>query len=270
MYTNFEFNNKLLSDYNCIMCNIDEGSGVSEIDTGCDITFNTVKNNFSSVRIKTSTSYENVCETTFCIAKNPCFYNGDEQYLTEEEVRDLMKWLNVHEYKKFKPLDLNNYSDVHYYGSFNIKKKKINDSVIGLSLTFVSNAPYGVGEKNVNEFELEKDDTFYIYGDSDEYQTVYPNLTIVSKSDCDLQITNNTSGTCISIGNVKSGEIIKLDGEHKICTTDNAEHTSFYKDYNYEWFDILIDEDVTGNEYTVNASVYITVEYEPIRKVGIM
>lgn len=267
--TNFEFADKQLSDFGCIICEIGANSGVSEIEIGCDISFNTVKNNNSSIHYKTSSTYENVCQTSFDIAKNPCLYNGNNKYMNDEEIRYLIKWLNRHEYKKFTPFNPEGNSDIHYYGSFNVKRKEINGHVAGLVLTFTSDSPFGYGERIQNNFDMNANETFYIYGDSDEYTTIYPDVTIVSQEDCDLEIHNKTSGTKVVIDNLKAGEEIKLNGEHKYIVS-NMEHNNLYDDFKYEWFDIFVSDDECENEYVVNAPVYISVEYEPIRKAGII
>ena len=279
--TDFEYADKRLSDFGCITCYLDEKSGTSEVDIGCDITFNTIKNNHSSIQYKTSTSYENVYTTTFKIMKNPCRKSQDDLYMTYEEVRSLTRWLNRREYKKFKVLSEDMSEDIHYYGSFNIKELTISDRVVGLVLTFTGNAPYGFGELIKNEFEFSEDyfsstqgkASFYIYGDSDEFGVVYPTITIIPKVDCidsAYEIENLTTETKLVLRNIKKDEIITLDGEHKIIISSDAEHMkTLYNDFDYEWLDILIEDFCQDNEYTVNAPSYISIEYKPVRKVGV-
>lgn len=160
MFTDFEYAGKRLSDFGWITCHIDNRPGVSELDIGCDISFNTVKNNHSSIHYVTSTSYDNVCTSQpFEIMKNPCGKNQEDLYAIRDEIRVLTRWLNRHEYKKFKPLyDSDEWADIHYYGSFNVKEKTIGDKIIGLVLTFTGNAPYGFGEQIVNEIEMENNE----------------------------------------------------------------------------------------------------------------
>ena len=81
MFTDFEYAGKRLSDFGWITCHIDNRPGVSDLDIGCDITFNTVKNNHSSIHYATSTSYNNVCTSQpFVIMKNPCDKTNDDIY----------------------------------------------------------------------------------------------------------------------------------------------------------------------------------------------
>ncbi|MBQ8233987.1 MAG: hypothetical protein IJZ36_00205 [Bacilli bacterium] len=59
-------------------------------------------------------------------------------------------------------------------------------------------------------------------------------------------------------------------GEHKILLSTMLDsHTTLYNDFNYEWFDIQVNDHFSENKYTVNTPCTISVEYEPIRKVGI-
>ena len=160
MFTDFEFAGKRLSDFGWITCHIDNRPGVSELNIGCDITFNTVKNNHSSIHYATSTSYDNVCTSQpFTIMKNPCDKTNDDVYAMRNEIGFLTKWLNRHEYRKFKPLyDADEWADIHYYGSFNVKEKTINDKIVGLVLTFTGNAPYGFGEHIFNEVDMDSNE----------------------------------------------------------------------------------------------------------------
>ena len=278
MYIDFEYANKRLSDFGYIICNFNNSSGVSDIEIGCDITFNTVKNNHSSIHYKTSTSYENVFSTPFDIMKNPCGKEEKDLTISLDEASQIISWLNRHEYYKFKPLLLNDSSVIHYYGSFNIKKKTIGEKLIGFTVTFTGNTPYALGEKITNRFDFIETDfnenneaEFSIYGVGDEYKNIYPTVTISPKTNCtDFIITNATTGKRIVLHNLLAGEIITLLGEHKILLSTMLDsHTTLYNDFNYEWFDIQVNDHFSENKYTVNTPCTISVEYEPIRKVGI-
>ena len=271
MYTDFEFANKRLSDFGCVLCHINTESGLREIDIGCDITFKTVKNNKSSIHSITSSTYESVYTTTLEIIKNPC--NQEIMYMTHNEIRPLVKWLNVHGYHKFKPIKYNNNpSDVHYYGSFKVKENAIGNNIIGLSLTFESNAPYGFGEENkIETTVLSKYDKLSIWGDSDEMGILYPTVKVTCLEDGNLEIINETTGNKVVIKNCSIDETIVMDGEHEVITTDNTKHTTFYNDFNYTYLDIdTSDYDGVENVYTFSIPCEVTICYSPIRKVGVL
>lgn len=275
MYFDFEFAGKRLSDFDCITCQINNNSGISEFDIGCNITFNTIKNNHSSIHYQTSTSYDkNVYTKPFEIMKNPYGKkSNDELYMTTEEVRSLIKWLNRREYRKFKPISQNDdFLDICYYGSFNVKQIMINDRIAGLSLIFTANAPYGFGEKVELEYDItSSNEHFYIHGDSDEMGILYPNVTITCKQNTEeLTITNLTTGSVVAIRNFLEGETIYINGEHKIIMSDNEEHTTICNDFDYTYLDILVEDNgCSENEYIVSAPCSITIDYSPIRKVGV-
>jgi len=276
--TDFEYADKRLSDFGCIVCTIDRSSGVEEINIGCDITFNTVKNNHSSIHSKTSSAYDNVYTTSFQIAKDFTGKTQAEAYFTYEEVRELYKWLNRRSYKKFKPCpDDDVYYDIHYYGSFNVDEVFINGKVAGFTLNFTATTPYGFGEDIILEFVTsDTNNEFCIYGDSDEIDSViYPKVKIKClkcPTNQNLTITNQTTGTVVSIENCSENEEITIDGEHKIITSSDKNHTdtSLSTDFKYEYLDIKIGEDdYNRNTYETSMPCEITITYAPIRKVGV-
>ena len=273
MYVDFEYANRRLTDFGCIMCHLNTDAGMREMSIGCDITFNTVKNNQSSLHRATSSTYENVYETTFEIMKNVCGESQDDIYMTLDEVRQLTKWLNRREHHKFKMYNPDYSVESYiYFGSFNVKQIMLNGKVVGLSLTFTSNSPYALGEKVSVTYDItERNKHIYYYGDSDEYGLIYPNITIQFAEACnDFNITNNTTGTTVYLRNCAKDEIILLDGEYKIITTDRKTHTTLFNDFNYEYIDILVDEnDFNENEYVISNPCTITLEYYPVRKVGV-
>lgn len=272
--TDFEYADKRLSDFGYIVCHIGSDAGMRDVDIGCDITFNTIKNTHSSKRYIASSSYENVYTMSpFEIMKSPCGKDNDEMYLTDKEVSQLMMWLNRREYRKFKPINsVNSHMDICYYGSFNVKQKMSGDNIIGLSLTFTSNAPYGFTDEVLLDFNItENDKMFYIHGNGDEIGHVYPKMTIICVQDGDIEITNKTTGITLSVKNCKQDEIIYIDGELKIITTSCMDtHTTLYSDFEYEFLDINItDDDYSINEYISSTPCKIIVKYSPIRKVGV-
>lgn len=272
MYTDFEYANRRLSDFGFILGHIDSSTGVHNVNIGCDITFHTVKNNHSSIHSKASSTYDNVYTATFEIIKKNCKYNRNEMYISDQEVRQITRWLNRHEHYKFKPINRGFDADIHHYGSFNVEVIFLGYRAIGLSLTFTSNAPYGFASPiTTRHMLLNQEDKVSIYGDSDEYTTLLPKIEIKCFQDGDLILTNHTTERDIKIYKCKQGEVITLDGEHQIALTDNKEHdkTSFANDFNYEYFEILVDDMNTKNEYSSTLPCELTVTYLPIRKVGV-
>ncbi len=274
MYTDFEFAGKRLSDFGYIICKFGGSSDLTDVEIGCDITFSTVKNNHSSIHYNTSSSYENVYTTSLEIMKNPCNKNQDEMYHINEEISMLTSWLNRREYYKFKPLtEEDNFYSVHYYGSFNVKEKTINDRVVGFIINFTGNAPYGFGDNVSLEYDIvSAGENIYVHSNSDEYGVIYPHLSITLKEDGDLQITNTSNGLITEIKNCVSGETIRINGEHKFIDSDNEQHktTTLFNDFNYEYLRLQVeDDDFSENVFEVSLPCIITFGYYPIRKVAV-
>lgn len=267
----FEYAHHRLSDFNCIACYIDSGIKSNENDIGCDITFNTVKNNHSSQRSVTSSTYDNVYTTTFDIMKNVCNTNVDDIYFNSVEIRELMFWLSRREYAKFKPLDSVENLNICFYGSFNVKPISFGEDTIGFRLEFTSNAPYGYAESiQSKNMILQEHQTFSLYGDSDEMITLYPKVQIRCFANGKLNIHNQLTDNTVIIDNCVNGETITLEGEYKIIDTDDEEHQkTLYSDFNYSYLDILVDEYKSENIYEVSLPCEIIVSYSPIRKVGV-
>lgn len=270
----FEYAGRRLSEFDCIVCNFDGSTGLQDVDIGCDISFNTVKNNHSSVHSKTSSSYENVYSATFGIMKNPCRYQGDDIYMTDTESSALVKWLNRHEYYKFKYYNPDfDVLDVCYYGSFNIRQKMFNGKIVGLTLTFTANTPYAFGDEILTEIKISDiSKPLELHCNSDEVGVIYPNMKITCLKNGTFKMINNTTGTCIEIENCVAGEIIVMDGEHKLIDTDSDLHKkTLFDDFNYEYIDIQIGEmNNCANFYELSMPCEITIAYSPIRKVGIL
>ena len=269
----FEYADKRLSDFNFIICHINTDGGVSNVSIGSDITFNTIKNTNSSIHKVTSSSYESVYTTTpFEIIKDPCKnkYTQEKMYMNDFEIREIVKWLNRRDYHKFKPLGgVGQYTDVCYYGSFNVEQITLNGETIGLSLTFTSNAPYGFSEE-ILEYEITKaNDMFYVDIDSDEIGTIYPKATITCKQDGNFKIKNNLSGNQMVINNCKNGEVITIDGENKLISSSLSSHSTLFNDFNYTWIDLVSNDEEAINSYTISIPCTIEIKYSSVRKVAV-
>ena len=272
MYMDFEYAGHRLSDFGYAICSFGNSLSDYEINIGCDITFTEIKNNHSSIHRKVSSSYDSVYTATFDIIKYNC-NSRDDINMTSLEVRDLVKWLNRRDNYKLKFIsEFADDSNVHYYGRFNVQQKMIGGRVVGLTLTFTSNAPYGFSDVIESKFMmLNPGEKHIFFGDSDEYGLIYPRIEIRCFSSGMYIITNETTGTKVEISNCVVGEIIIIDGEHKIIYSDKEEHNkTIPNDFEYEYLDILVDEFNSQNVYVSNLPCELTISYMPIRKVGVI
>lgn len=267
----FEYAGKRLSDFGCIMCNIDSGTSVERISVGCDITFETVKNRHTSIHSITSSAYENVYTTTFDITKFSCRDSNNVKFMTTNEVRELMRWLNQRIYHKLRFFsEYLDATDIIYYGSFNAKQVTYGDDVLGLELTFTSNAPYGFAEEIfVDAFIYQPNDSITLFCDNDDLVSIYPRTEIKCLTNGDLKIKNITTGKTTSILNCQKDEQIIIDGTHKIIYTNSVEHPTLPSDFNYEYIEIYVDDELSENIYEISMPCEIKFIYSPIRKVGV-
>lgn len=279
MFVDFEYGNYSLSDFNCIVANVSTDGGLDTYSIGSNLTFSSVKNNNSSIRTKLSTSYEEVYSANFEIIKFDC-NNGNDQYFDEYELRKITSWLNRKDYAKFTPIYSMNgeyESDTYYYGSFNFDVISINGKPIGLNLTFTSNAPYGFGQDETIQNTLtDSTDEMLIVSESDEIGYIYPKVTITCNASGNLIISNSLDDKKCVIKNCTNGEIITMDGEHKIITSSRKEHTTLPNDFSYNYIRIFKEyENDKGNDDSVNVITStlpcdISITYSPIHKVGVI
>lgn len=142
---NFEYAGRRLTDFNCMLCTFDS-QGLETVSVGTDISFTSIKNRNSSISKRISADYgEDPYSDVLYICKSNCD-NSNNSYFSQQEQREIIKWLNRPEYYKFKPIYEVD-SDLYYMGSFNLKAEKYGDNVIGFELTFTANAPFGFAEK---------------------------------------------------------------------------------------------------------------------------
>ena len=90
----FEYDGKRLSDFGMIVCNFSSGNGASNADKGSEITFNTVPAEYGKRFFVAGLQYENCLSTSFQICKNPDSFRENELIITNEEFRELSRWLN--------------------------------------------------------------------------------------------------------------------------------------------------------------------------------
>lgn len=275
MYTNFEFDGRKLSDFGCIVANINSNVGYRENDLGNSISFNMVKNNHSSIHYVTSSQYDNVYSVTLQIIKDIPRNNYNNVYFNQLEVRELLKWLNRRGHFKFKPIynDVDD-CDVHYYGSFNVDELKIDDKTIGLSIVFTSNSPYAYGELiEFTTITSLKDEHIFLYGDSDEFTLIYPKIVIKyldSSDDGNLTITNTSlyEDNILELTGCKNNEVITIDCENGLIYSDIRTDEEMADCFNYNFISINAMDYFCQNEYIISNPCEITMSYEPIRKVG--
>ena len=268
-YLDFEYDNRYLSDFGFIICHFDGSPGIETVSAGSAITFGKVSRNSGKQYSLTSTRYDECIKAEFEICKDPelCM-NRDERYITNDEYRELMRWLNRREFLKFHIIgnDEDGRDTCYFNASFNIEKIKDDDKLYGLRLSMESDKPFGVGEEQ--RIRLDFTDTSKpqtINDKSDEIGFIYPDMKIICKEDGDILISNSYDECKMLIKNCSVGEVIEITGSPHIIRSDNRNH-DIANDFNYEFFKIGNTLDDRRNIISASKECEITLIYSPIIK----
>ena len=266
----FEYDGERLSDYGLTICW--DGSGSDEVqDLGNSITINRVKGSNSYEYISTGASYDDVFKTEFQVIKDGC--SVVDEIISDIELNRIMRWLNRKKCCIFRPIyGDDNFMDIYYKGTFNIKAIKIGENVVGLNFTFNTNAPYGFMEPTTYVCEFKNTSDRLIINDiSDEIGYIYADVEIKLLQSGNLKITNTLDpDNTVIINNCVSGEIIKLQGKQKIITSSLASHLRLCNDFNYNFIRINNTYRDVMNVFNASLKCVLTIRYSPIRKVGLI
>lgn len=261
----FEYDGQYLSDYGFIICDFNSNSGANIVSAGSKITFNTVSRNRGKKYGLIGTQYDECIQATFSICKNPDIF--DDLCITDDEYRDLMRWLNRNEFIRFQILyDNENRDSCYYDASFNINKVTIREILYGLELTMETNRPFGYGQEyviSINANDVEK--TYTFYDPSDEIGYIYPSLTILCNDDGDLTIHNDYEDCTMLIKNCKAGEVININGNALIISSSYESH-NICNDFNYEFFKIGNTANNRINRISVSIPCLLEIKYCPVIK----
>ena len=259
----FEYDGQCLSDYGFIICDFNGQSGATAISAGSNITLNTISRNKGKKRSITSVQYDSCIQATFDICKNPDVY-GTDLKITNEEFRDIMRWLNRKEFLPFQFLreGFFEYDACFYNATFNLEKIEINTSLCGLRLSMETDMPYGYGiEQTVT---ISTGSTCVLaYGD--EIGFIYPDMTIICEANGELHISNETYGVDTVIKNCSKGEVITINGDTRIVYSSMKSH-AIYNDFNFQFPILGNDYHNRNNIISINLKSTVEMKYKPIIK----
>lgn len=264
----FEYKNKLLSQFNLMLCDPDNNGGTNIIE-GAKLTFNTVKPVLKEKYKKINTTYESPLSATFGICKRVC--NGVVEYFDQYELRDIERWLSSKTYQQFQPCD-EEFDDIVFFGSFTqINYERHGEHIYKLVVTFETDSPHGYTKEKLSKFTIRNaNDSFHLINSGDEVGYISPSfLEIKIKKAGNLLITNSLDEDSLSIKNCKLNEIITLDNDNQILSTDTSSH-KIYDDFNYKFLKLFRTEDTSDNKLTFSLPCEVTVRYRLIRKVPIL
>lgn len=272
--SDFIYRDERLSDHGCIIAYV-VTSISNNISAGSEITSDTIINTQTHKISTLNAKYETPIETTFDIIKYDCANRYDEEF-TYEELSWFLRWLNSKTDEKFQPIySDSSYENICYYGIFtSIKYISIGSKIVGLTVTFRSNSPFGYVLQNFNTEINNANDVFSLYLQSDEEGKLYPSkVEIKCKENGDLKIYHSEESIfdkrSTEIKNCSNNEIITLDCENKVITS-SVSHPALFNDFNYNWLSLYNNWNNNKNIFTVTLPCEIKIEYENIRKVGII
>lgn len=259
----FEYDGLNLSDKGFIICKFGS-NGVQTVSNGSKITFNTVSTMKGNKHELTSSEYGECLTTSFQICKHPCITDNEE--ISVDELRDIMKWLNRKGFHKFKLLN-DEYMNIFFEASFNVGRIELDGKICGLELEVITNRPYAIHEPiSITIKNIQENGTKNISSQSDEEGYIYPEMEIVVDSDGDLEIHNSLEERTMRIANCKIGEVIKLN--YPIIESSLDTH-KINNDFNWKFFRIANSFRNRVNELTISLPCTIKIKYTPVVKVGI-
>lgn len=259
----FEYDGIRLRDFGFIICQFDS-SDVETISNGSEIKFETVSTMNGIKHELTSTTYEDCLTATFQICKHPC--DNDETYVSVEDMRNIMRWLNRKEYHKFKLLD-DEYSGIYLESSFNVSKIELDGKIRGFELEMFTNRPFALQEPVIIALDIvDGNEVKTIYSFSDEEGYIYPGMEITINANGVLEMYNASEDRTMRINNCRKGEIITI--EYPMISSSLQSH-KIQNDFNWQFFRISNTFKDKENRVTVSLPCSIKMEYSPIVKIGI-
>lgn len=263
----FKYDGRWLSDAGYIICTFGTG-GAETVSAGSNIDFHTVSQHRGQYFALTDSEYTEGYTATFNICKDA--ESEQEAYITEDDIRYVMRWLNRRTFHEFIPVGYyeDDGTELVFQGSFNVSLVEFAGRVIGFELTLNTNTPFAMGEPIEESFEVSQaDGTFKIENISDEIGVLYPDSFIVTCNAAGaLSLVNNAENRTTYIGNCSSGEVISMDCKNQIITTSSPTH-KLYNDFNFTFPRLYNTNESATNLFSSSLPCSVTIKYKPIRKV---
>lgn len=260
MVSDFIFDGRTLSSfgYMLIFENSEETQDVSSMN------LEEIKGARNDRSYSTGYKYGDNYTATYTIMKDICVF-PDNQDMTDEDVSEMTRWLCRKQYKWMRFIDEDENDEIWYRAHWTVQKKYIGDSVVGLSITVKTNAPYGFTKEIVQHYDTE---SFSVNVNSDEEGYIYPDITIELSEGGDLKLKNCYENRTMSLPNCSAGEVITISGYDLQQITSTEEH-DYINEYNYKFPRLCCEYMNAVNEFEVNLDCTITMKYREIRKVGL-
>lgn len=278
MVKDFIFDGQALSDFGYVLIREDEEEIVVS-----NMTFETIKGARTDASQQIGYSYGEPYSTTFTIMKNFCEYEGDEQFMTRDDISEMVRWLCKKQYKWFRFIDDEDNDEIWYKVQVQVNKATAGDWCYGLQLIVTANAPFGYTKEIERKITgLTDMDTFEVPVVTDEYGIFYPDVHISLGNNGLLFLLENRTvydygygyqtGSTTHMSNCEVGEQIDFYGTGVMQFTSTNTTHNYENDFNYKFPILIAEPGLTSNEFIIrgmnNFYCDITFKYRGIRKVG--
>lgn len=263
-YMDFEYDGQYLSDYDCIIAFVSGDGGITTESAGSKITFDKVPFFNGKQHRLHGAKYEETISISFEICKNP--EKVDNIEITNDEFRDLMRWLNRREFLSFSFIGDNEDDELShiYYGSFNVDKILTNGRLIGLKCVLTTDSAFAEGQEQYYNWTISDANQEFKFTDlNDEIGITYPRFEIDIMRNGDLHIYNETTDTSTQIKNCVVGEKIVIDGKSQVITTNKAETHKLNDDFNFVFPIVENTIDNRINKLRFNLPCKVKITYKP-------
>ncbi|WP_310603646.1 phage tail domain-containing protein [Anaerosporobacter sp.] len=262
--TSFIYDNINSNTYDLLICRFSSNS-MNNISSIGEIEVTTDKAAYSSKWNHFSTSYSKPLEFTFQFTKKTF-----QKFSTYEQAT-INRWLmNFDEYKwlQFNEPD---YMHILYNAKCTkLEKIEIGNVCFGFEVTFTTDSSYGYSNEIKKHFTISQvNQNECITNSSDEIYYLYPKITIAVNKACDFSIINTYTDEKTELKGCLNGEIITLDSETRIITSNKRNAIELFEAFNWTWFRLGISLQNRKNNLVFNGNASVDFTYREIRKVGI-
>ena len=258
----FKYEDEYLSDFGFVVCRF---GGSSELDInsgGAKISFSKVPMHHGQLHGLTNSKYDECITATFDICKDPCNKSQGDMEISNDEYRDIARWLNRRDFHKFQVVG----SDVFYNASFNLEKICLNGALYGIKLTMETDKPFGYGEEVKVSISASNSSTSYKVRDiNDEIGQSYPYMKIICGANGNLTIYNSRDSYSTEINGCSFGEVIVIDGQRQIISSSLSSH-KIQNSFNYEFPKLINSFDNRDNYFRFSLPCEVKIVYNPIIK----
>ncbi len=276
--TDFEYDEKRLSEFDMIICSFDGASGIDPVSSGTDITYKQEKPSGSDAFHLHSCAYDSPYSSTFQICRNPCRTDSlQNMYLSPREISNLQTWLCRKSFHKFK-IAQDSYRHIHWNAVFTSKQINFNGHTVGLELTMYADSPYAYLDEVVHEFHF---DTHDIHDSSNllrkHFQSLaqaegytYPDLEIriLDEGNNNGKLTLWLNNRKSEIKGCKTQELITIKGQQQVICTSDSNH-DIARDFNFIFPRIERGYQEHTNYLSADLACDITLKYFPVILTGL-